>query len=190
MDLFLDASDFDMLADFTDPSDVDPSFAPMPRERANTWHGRPRDIPKDDDSAHGAPSFAADDSIDEAASASGARDHVSIHNTVRKATARRNAWGNMSYADLIAKAIESSPEKRLTLSEIYAWLVENVPFFKDKGETNSSAGWKVCSAQASWSVILTLHIRRTKNFVVSGCAGNPVVYMGHCEGLLGSGYLS
>ncbi|KAJ8266076.1 hypothetical protein GJAV_G00125620, partial [Gymnothorax javanicus] len=57
-------------------------------------------------------------------------------------SSRRNAWGNMSYADLISKAIESSPEKRLTLSQIYDWMVKSVPYFKDKGDSNSSAGWK------------------------------------------------
>lgn len=35
----------------------------------------------------------------------------------KKSTTRRNAWGNMSYADLITQAILSSPEKRLTLSQ-------------------------------------------------------------------------
>lgn len=49
----------------------------------------------------------------------------------------------MSYADLITKAIDNSPEKRLTLSQIYDWMVKNVPYFKDKGDSNSSAGWKV-----------------------------------------------
>ncbi|XP_051942385.1 forkhead box protein O3a [Hippocampus zosterae] len=61
---------------------------------------------------------------------------------LRKSSARRNAWGNYSYADLITQAIESSPEKRLTLSQIYEWMVRSVPYFKDKGDTNSSAGWK------------------------------------------------
>ncbi len=61
----------------------------------------------------------------------------------RKSSARRNAWGNYSYADLITQAIESSPEKRLTLAQVYDWMVRNVPYFKDKGDSNSSAGWKV-----------------------------------------------
>jgi forkhead box protein O3 len=60
----------------------------------------------------------------------------------KKNTSRRNAWGNMSYADLITQAINGSPEKRLTLSQIYDWMVQNVPYFKDKGDSNSSAGWK------------------------------------------------
>lgn len=58
-------------------------------------------------------------------------------------SSRRNAWGNQSYADLITRAIESAPEKRLTLSQIYDWMVRHVPYFKDKGDSNSSAGWKV-----------------------------------------------
>ncbi|NXC82644.1 FOXO1 protein, partial [Cercotrichas coryphoeus] len=60
----------------------------------------------------------------------------------KSSSSRRNAWGNLSYADLITKAIESSPEKRLTLSQIYEWMVKSVPYFKDKGDSNSSAGWK------------------------------------------------
>lgn len=58
-------------------------------------------------------------------------------------SSRRNAWGNQSYADLITRAIESTPDKRLTLSQIYDWMVRFVPYFKDKGDSNSSAGWKV-----------------------------------------------
>ena len=56
---------------------------------------------------------------------------------------RKNAWGNLSYADLITQAIESSPEKRLTLAQVYDWMVKNVHYFKDKGDSTSSAGWKV-----------------------------------------------
>ena len=57
----------------------------------------------------------------------------------------RNAWGDMSYADLITRAILSAPEKRLTLSEIYEWIVQNVPYFADKAASPSTAGWKVSS---------------------------------------------
>ncbi len=67
----------------------------------------------------------------------------------KKNSSRRNAWGNMSYADLITQAIQSSSEKRLTLSQIYDWMVQNVPYFKDKGDSNSSAGWKVRSSPSS-----------------------------------------
>lgn len=68
---------------------------------------------------------------------------VAAASALKKNTSRRNAWGNMSYADLITQAINGSPEKRLTLSQIYEWMVQNVTYFKDKGDSNSSAGWKV-----------------------------------------------
>lgn len=67
---------------------------------------------------------------------------LATQQTPRKASSRRNAWGNLSYADLITKAIESAPDKRLTLSQIYDWMVRSIPYFKDKGDSNSSAGWK------------------------------------------------
>ena len=61
----------------------------------------------------------------------------------QKNSSRRNKWGNLSYADLITQAIKSSPEQRLTLSQIYDWVVTNVPYFSDKGDSASSSGWKV-----------------------------------------------
>ena len=81
-----------------------------------------------------APGAIAGQSVSSAAAAASA---------LKKNTSRRNAWGNMSYADLITQAINGSPEKRLTLSQIYEWMVQNVTYFKDKGDSNSSAGWKV-----------------------------------------------
>uniref|UniRef100_A0AAV2J1B0 Fork-head domain-containing protein n=1 Tax=Knipowitschia caucasica TaxID=637954 RepID=A0AAV2J1B0_KNICA len=71
----------------------------------------------------------------------------------KSSSSRRNAWGNMSYADLITKAIESSPESRLTLSQIYDWMVKSVPYFKDKGDSNSSAGWKKHADMEHWCVL-------------------------------------
>lgn len=56
---------------------------------------------------------------------------------------RKNAWGNLSYAELISKAITTSAEERLTLSEIYDWMIKYVPFFRNKVDRVSSAGWKV-----------------------------------------------
>ncbi|XP_053700540.1 forkhead box protein O3a [Synchiropus splendidus] len=85
--------------------------------------------PRSDEAAGGSPSSANPPTFP-------APQHL------RKSSARRNAWGNYSYADLISQAIESSPEKRLTLSQIYDWMVRSVPYFKDKGDSNSSAGWK------------------------------------------------
>ena len=90
--------------------------------------------PRKEEAADGSPSSALTPSAGAGGSAS---------QQLRKSSARRNAWGNYSYADLITQAIESSPENRLTLSQIYDWMVKSVPYFKDKGDSNSSAGWKV-----------------------------------------------
>lgn len=88
----------------------------------------------------------------------------------KSSSSRRNAWGNLSYADLITKAIESSAEKRLTLSQIYEWMVKSVPYFKDKGDSNSSAGWKVSGRTgARWG----------------RCGGGWAVGSGRCGGLPG-----
>lgn len=76
-----------------------------------------------------------------------------------KKSSRKNAWGNLSYADLITQAITSSPDQRMTLSQIYTWMVDNIPYFKDKGDSTSSAGWKVnqrifCLVSVSYDVPL------------------------------------
>lgn len=68
----------------------------------------------------------------------------------KKSSSRRNAWGNLSYADLITQAITSAVDRRLTLSQIYEWMVQNVAYFKDKGDSNSSAGWKVSTDMFSF----------------------------------------
>jgi hypothetical protein len=56
----------------------------------------------------------------------------------------KNPWGNLSYSQLIEKAIECSPWKSLSLKEIYSWFTKYVPFFKDKSNYKSTMGWKVC----------------------------------------------
>jgi len=63
-----------------------------------------------------------------------------------KTSSRRNPWGNLSYADLITQAIQSAPERRLTLAQIYEWLIKNVPYFSSRGDTVSSVGWKVSTS--------------------------------------------
>lgn len=80
---------------------------------------------------------------------------TSASSVSKKNSSRRNAWGNLSYADLITKAISSATDNRLTLSQIYEWMVQNVPYFKDKGDSNSSAGWKV-SFSSSFSFYLLM----------------------------------
>lgn len=114
--------------------DFDANFPP-PRVRSNTWPQRPsREL-----EPHNSP--VAGDEASNGVDHQTAKDPLGL--TAKKSGSRRNAWGNLSYADLITKAIHSSPEKRLTLSQIYDWMVQNVPYFKDKGDSTSSAGWKV-----------------------------------------------
>lgn len=106
--------------------ELDPEFEPQSRPRSCTW---PLQRPE----LQASPAKPAGGGLSGGGPAAAAP---------RKCSSRRNAWGNLSYADLITRAIESSPEKRLTLSQIYDWMVRCVPYFKDKGDNNSSAGWK------------------------------------------------
>ncbi|XP_005083899.1 forkhead box protein O6 [Mesocricetus auratus] len=128
--------------------DVDPDFAPQSRPRSCTWPLPQPDLAGDEDGALGAgvAEGSEDCGPERRATAPAMAPAPPLGAEVgplRKAkSSRRNAWGNLSYADLITKAIESAPDKRLTLSQIYDWMVRYVPYFKDKGDSNSSAGWK------------------------------------------------
>ncbi|XP_019375775.1 PREDICTED: forkhead box protein O3 [Gavialis gangeticus] len=113
--------------------ELDPEFEPQSRPRSCTW---PLQRPE----LQGSPAKPAGEAAADAASGPGAA--AASSSAPRKCSSRRNAWGNLSYADLITRAIESAPDKRLTLSQIYDWMVRCVPYFKDKGDSNSSAGWK------------------------------------------------
>ena len=83
----------------------------------------------------------------------------------QKNSSRRNAWGNQSYADLITQAIKSSPDHRLTLAQIYEWVVKNVPYFKDKGDSASSSGWKVNSALKKGICVIFLVYRDFQHYM-------------------------
>ncbi|XP_026496897.1 forkhead box protein O isoform X2 [Vanessa tameamea] len=108
-------------------------FEPQTRARSNTWPlPRPENYIEPEDSGSKKNSNQ---------NLSGAPP-LPTSVTTKKNSSRRNAWGNLSYADLITQAITSSQDNRLTLSQIYEWMVQNVPYFKDKGDSNSSAGWK------------------------------------------------
>ena len=110
-------------------------FKPVDRSRAYTWHGSHS---SNEDDRSPTSNFAVSVhayNVDTGASPVGP--------SAKKPWSRRNAWGSMSYADLIGKAIESTAEKRMTLSQIYDWMIRNVPYFHDKGTGSSSTGWKV-----------------------------------------------
>lgn len=142
------------------PPDIDPDFEPQSRPRSCTWPLPRPELPAGAAEAGGAGAAAEEGAGGAAAAAAagpgraeGARaggGGGAAAAAARKGGSRRNAWGNQSYAELISQAIESAPEKRLTLAQIYEWMVRSVPYFKDKGDSNSSAGWKVRGA-AGWA---------------------------------------
>ncbi|XP_038631904.1 forkhead box protein O1 [Scyliorhinus canicula] len=141
------------MAEEASQAEIDPDFEPQSRPRSCTWPLPRPDLTtvKQEDSASGTPpeeekQDVSDSSVVKSECETGLNaevcSQVGATSAQRKSSARRNAWGHQSYADLITKAIESSPDKRLTLSQIYDWMVKSVPYFKDKGDSNSSAGWK------------------------------------------------
>lgn len=126
---------------------------PQTRARSNTWPlPRPENFVEGDETTPPSTTSTANGTVATAGGnkcAAGGLPVVPVAQVpsmpAKKNSSRRNAWGNLSYADLITQAITTSPDKRLTLSQIYEWMVQNVPYFKDKGDSNSSAGWKVSS---------------------------------------------
>ncbi|PIO15251.1 hypothetical protein AB205_0215910 [Aquarana catesbeiana] len=117
------------------PVDIDPDFEPQARPRSCTWP-----LPRPELSV--VTPTAGTPTAEEGRAEAPPLPNEGPGVTPRKGGSRRNAWGNQSYAELISQAIESSPEKRLTLAQIYDWMVRSIPYFKDKGDSNSSAGWK------------------------------------------------
>jgi forkhead box protein O3 len=128
-----------------DVPEIDPNFEPQIRQRSNTWPLRPTQNIKEEDTRSPTSLDGCDikeepgEELDDELGSPKASDPLGIS---KKTSSRRNAWGNLSYADLITKAIQTAPDTRLTLSQVYEWMVQNVPYFKDKGDSNSSAGWK------------------------------------------------
>jgi len=54
----------------------------------------------------------------------------------------RNSIRRRSYADWITRAIQSSPDSKMTLASIYNWMASNVPGLYEKRNLHSSKGWK------------------------------------------------
>lgn len=142
-------------------SELDAGFEPQQRARSNTWP-----LPRPDNfvdikeepgiKCPGGVVLPCGGVMGPEGTLPGA---LQLPAAAKKNSSRRNAWGNLSYADLITQAIQSAPEKRLTLSQIYEWMVQNVPYFKDKGDSNSSAGWKVSDDTTSLSLFFIYFVR-------------------------------
>lgn len=137
------------------PYDLESGFEPQTRARSHTW---PLPRPEEYIEGNVVPSVAASKEGVEGVESGTPPQHGSLGQgagllPVKKNSSRRNAWGNHSYADLITQAITSAPDERLTLSQIYEWMMQNIPYFREKGESNSSAGWKV-----SFSLVFLVHL--------------------------------
>ncbi|MES1904478.1 MAG: KIX-binding domain of forkhead box O, CR2, partial [Paramarteilia canceri] len=61
-----------------------------------------------------------------------------VNKKVSKKKKKLNPWGECTYAELIEKAILSSPIKRLTLNEIYEYFTEYSPHFCKGGSIGSA----------------------------------------------------
>ncbi|CAG9857569.1 unnamed protein product [Phyllotreta striolata] len=131
-------------------------FEPQQRARSNTWPLPRPDNYAEDEGGNKCPAGGGGTGAAACPPAGGVAAAMPAQ---KKNSSRRNAWGNLSYADLITQAIKTSPDQRLTLSQIYEWMVQNVPYFKDKGDSNSSAGWKVQIV----SLKHVLHLNETQN---------------------------
>ena len=68
---------------------------------------------------------------------SGGGSSATTNNSAKRSGARRQEKPPYSYIALIVMAIQSSPQRRLTLSEIYQFLQQRFPFFR-----GSYTGWK------------------------------------------------
>ncbi|CAO4362310.1 unnamed protein product [Caenorhabditis nigoni] len=62
--------------------------------------------------------------------------------TDQLAQKKPNPWGEESYSDIIAKALESAPDGRLKLNEIYQWFSDNILYFRERSSQEEAAGWK------------------------------------------------
>ncbi len=108
---------------------------PLMRERSNTWPlsrvsedvDRP-DSPKSGDSCGSTKKKSSKKKKTEGESQSSKKE---------------NPWGPESYSDLITRALETHPEKRMQLNEIYEWFKQSKAYFLDRAAGEASAGWKV-----------------------------------------------
>uniref|UniRef100_A0A8D0EN93 Forkhead box I2 n=1 Tax=Strix occidentalis caurina TaxID=311401 RepID=A0A8D0EN93_STROC len=84
-----------------------------------------------------------------------------------------------SYSALIAMAIQSAPERKLTLSHIYQYVAENFPFYK-----RSKAGW-----QNSIRHNLSLNdcFRKVPRWAGAGGKGNYWTLDPNCEKMFDNG---
>ncbi|EDW42238.1 GM24148 [Drosophila sechellia] len=146
---------------------LDVGFEPQTRARSNTWP-----CPRPENFVEPTDELDSTKASNQQLAPGDSQQAIQNANAAKKNSSRRNAWGNLSYADLITHAIGSAADKRLTLSQIYEWMVQNVPYFKDKGDSNSSAGWKSFAINALF-IFGSFFVLFTSQHTTSGCDKSP-----------------
>lgn len=91
-----------------------------------------------------------------------------------------------SYASLITSAIQSSAEKRMTLSEIYQWICDNFPYYCEAG-----GGWKVITKfsiiskqlRIPWDIIFhwTRRLQKFQDLVMTLAKGPTGAFQMTCS---------
>ena len=109
------------------------------RGRCHTWPRSESWSPTDSHSPAGLPSLTEETDQAEREAEAEAGD-TKVDETPY---GRRNPWGPFSYAQLITQAICSEPDQRMTLNQIYEFLISNFPYFAERRSHQLSAGWKV-----------------------------------------------
>ena len=69
----------------------------------------------------------------------------------------------------IFQAIVTSPDKRLTLNQIYDWMISSVTYFSEKQDNACSAGWKVRPKKSRSEIVtfLVLELHPPQPFTAS-----------------------
>lgn len=78
-----------------------------------------------------------------AAAAPAKKKRIRRRNPDHAAQKKTNPWGEESYSDLIARALDAAPSGRMKLNEIYQWFADSIPYFRERSTQEEAAGWKV-----------------------------------------------
>ncbi|EDO32044.1 predicted protein, partial [Nematostella vectensis] len=100
-------------------------------QSSSTFEGYHRDQILDLSDNSGRTTPEKSDELDREDSSPGLRD---VSPRRRHSPINRRAWGDKSYFDLIAEAIEPSPCKAMTIKDIYRWFSDNIPELIERGD--------------------------------------------------------
>ena len=133
------------------------------RGRCNTWPRSECWSPPDSHSPAGLARLARLPSLTEETDQGEGEAEVGDTKVDETPYGRRNPWGPFSYAQLITQAICSEPDQRMTLNQIYEFLISNFPYFAERRSHQQSAGWKVKLSSLPWHVVAANFIIKLSN---------------------------